>query len=178
MRRCLLLSLLSLPAMAQDGPDASLVALVQRLAVDGAYVPRTFRGPGGVVWASTLAGAFQVAGRETGETPALLAAVACNESGFRPDALGAHGELGIMQVHPRWPARGCADLPRLRRDVLYQARCGARELRRWRVVCSRVLGRVAGDREVLSAYNTGTCQSVRGLRYAQRVLSRLEKIIP
>jgi soluble lytic murein transglycosylase-like protein len=52
-----------------------------------------------------FAAAFVASGRRHGVPPEVLAAIAVGESGLNPHAVGAAGEIGIMQLHPRGVGR-------------------------------------------------------------------------
>jgi soluble lytic murein transglycosylase-like protein len=52
-----------------------------------------------------LRGTIETVAGEVGLPPALLAAVVRQESGFRADARGAVGEIGLMQIRPETAAR-------------------------------------------------------------------------
>lgn len=61
--------------------------------------------------------------------PALVMAVIAVESNFNPNAVGTHGEIGLMQLHPRFHVvhKG---------DVAGNIRVGVRYLNHLRAVCS------------------------------------------
>jgi hypothetical protein len=122
---------------------------------------------------------FVAAGRETGVSPWLLAAMAMRESGLHPFAVGPGKERGILQIHP---ARKDGQKLRFLTDERYRERCrrevgacqaeivelAASVLRRAIETCG---GEVARG---LNAYNAGRCHSTNG--YARRVSSELAKL--
>jgi Transglycosylase SLT domain len=119
------------------------------------------------------------AGERYGIDPWLLAAMAFRESGLNPFAVGAVGELGILQLHPRNP--GSKHL-RFIRDEWYRQRChrepGAcqREIvERAAAMLAESLRRCGGDLdEALGMYNTGHCGG--NTRYAQRIMTERERM--
>lgn len=125
-----------------------------------------------------FAGMFVEAGARHGVDPYLLAAMASRESGLYPWALGAVGEVGILQLHPHGVGRDIAR--RLARPGV-RARCerqagacqaevvdtAARHLR----ACLAACGTVSG---ALGAYNRGRCGETS---YSRNVLSRLEELL-
>lgn len=105
--------------------------------------------------------------------PWLLAAMAFRESGLNPFAIGAVGEVGILQLHPKNPrSKGV----RFVRDPWYRVRCkkqpGAcqREVvERAAQLLARSLEKCGGDLEsALGMYNSGRCRP--NTRYSARVL--------
>jgi len=81
-------------------------------------------------------------------TAALVIAVAFRESSFRPDALSATGDFGLMQLHGR------PDL-----SVEENVRVGLEMLRASIAEC--------GASNALGAYATGSCSSERGRRISR-----------
>jgi soluble lytic murein transglycosylase-like protein len=57
-------------------------------------------GPQGSPGAPALDAAFSAAAQATGLSPALLKAVAQQESGFQPEAVSSAGAIGVMQLMP------------------------------------------------------------------------------
>lgn len=90
------------------------------------------------------AGTFQEAAREHGLPPALLAAVAWQESRGRNDALSPKGAIGVMQLMPGTARRLGVD-PHDREDNI---RGGARYLR-------QQIDRFGSVPLALAAYNAG-----------------------
>jgi hypothetical protein len=119
------------------------------------------------------------AGERYGLDPWLLAAMAFRESGLNPWAVGAVGELGILQLHPRNPR---SKNVRFVHDEWYRRRChqepGAcqREVvERAAELLARAVGLCGGNLEQgLSMYNTGRCDGNRS--YAQRVRGELLRL--
>lgn len=125
-----------------------------------------------------FAGYFVAAGRETGVSPWLLAAMALRESGLHPFASGGVGEVGILQLHPKRK-----DTRRLRflTDTKYRERC-----RRLVGACqaeliltaaralSRAIDRCGTTLRALRAYNTGRCNGTT--TYPVRVSQELAKL--
>jgi hypothetical protein len=118
-------------------------------------------------------------GERHGIDPWLLAAMAFRESGLNPFAVGAVGELGILQLHPKSPM---AKSVRFVRDQWYRQRCkrepGAcqREVvERAAVMLEYSLEVCGGDlNKALGAYNTGHCGG--SSRYVARVLGERERL--
>lgn len=113
------------------------------------------------------------AGEKNGIDPWLLAAMAFRESGMNPFAVGAVGELGILQLHPKNPR---VKSVRFLRDQYYRQRCrkqpGAcqREVvDRAAEILARSMTMCGGDLYLaLGAYNTGKCGGNR--TYADRII--------
>jgi hypothetical protein len=111
--------------------------------------------------------------------PWVMAAMAFRESGFNPFAMGAIGELGILQINP---GRRDAREVRFIRDKWYRNRCrkepGACQqeiVNHAARVLSRSLELCEGDLEAaLGAYNTGRCNGNK--RYTKRVLTEVEAL--
>lgn len=114
-----------------------------------------------------FAAAFVASGRRHGVPPVVLAAIAVGESGLNPGAVGARGELGIMQLHPRGVGARltCRDASSdaCQAEVVELA---AEHLAGWRARCS-------SDLEALGGYNSGRCVESD---YARRVVSRARRI--
>lgn len=122
-------------------------------------LPEKFKG-----FSQDVARALIDAANEFQMDPLLLMAVVSQESRFNPEALGRHGEIGLMQIKPStaaWLARRTLDLDtnatemrELLRDPAFNVRLGAAYLSHLRV-------RFPGDgRLYISAYNQGA-SSVR-----------------
>lgn len=98
-------------------------------------------------------------------SPWLVSAVAFRESAFRTAAIGARGEIGLMQVH------GLALQGASRADALVPAtnvRLGVLWLRRAREVCERAGWTRDLEVRALSRYAGLGCQSSAGARRALR----------
>lgn len=92
--------------------------------------------------------------------PALLVALAWEESRGRSDLVSPRGACGATQVLPKYvPDVSCADLQRL--DVAYAV--GAWALTRWREHCPV---------DPLACYNGGNAPGRASLAYARRVRAR------
>ena len=103
--------------------------------------------------------------------PEVFISLICEESFFRPNARGASGEMGMVQILPSTARRQGYDVQRLRRDVGYQIECGVAYL----AGCVRSAG---GDlREGLARYNGGQRPGRRSYAYADRVLRRAERFM-
>jgi hypothetical protein len=119
------------------------------------------------------------AGERNGIDPWVLAAMAFRESGLNPWAVGAVGELGILQLHPK--NRGSKGL-RFMRDEWYRQRCrkepGAcqREIvERAAAMLAASLEKCGGDLDqALGMYNTGRCGG--SSRYADRIMAERERL--
>jgi hypothetical protein len=113
------------------------------------------------------------AGEKNGIDPWLLAAMAFRESGMNPFVVGAVGELGILQLHPKNPK---VKSVRFVRDRYYRQRCrkeaGAcqREVvDRAAEILARSMDMCGGDLYLaLGAYNSGKCGGNR--TYADRII--------
>jgi hypothetical protein len=120
-----------------------------------------------------FAGYIVKSGRRFGVDPWLMAAMAFRESGFNPFAMGAVGELGILQINPE---RADAQDLRFLQDEWYRKRCrkaaGACQqevVDHAARVLARCMQRCQGDViDALGAYNTGRCGG--NDRYAKRVI--------
>jgi hypothetical protein len=109
--------------------------------------------------------------------PFLLAAVAVRESALDPEAAGAAGERGIVQLHPRGSGarvryvrsesyrRSCARRPGACQEEVLDV--GARLL-------ARNIERCGGVREALGAYNRGECGETD---YARGVMSERQRLL-
>ncbi|MGD8860127.1 MAG: transglycosylase SLT domain-containing protein [Myxococcales bacterium] len=114
------------------------------------------------------------AGQRFGVDPWLMAAMAFRESGFNPFALGAAGEMGILQINPQ---RRDAEHVRFMQDEWYRRRCrkkaGACQqevVEHAARVLARSMQKCGGDVvDALGMYNTGRCGG--NDRYAKRVLA-------
>ncbi|MCG8554386.1 MAG: lytic transglycosylase domain-containing protein [Proteobacteria bacterium] len=109
----------------------------------------------------------------------ILAAVALHESGFNPFAVGARGEMGIFQIHPKspWGRR-----LRFVRDGRYRERCRMEPGACQREVVFRAAELLAwatatceGDLQfALGAYNTGRCGGSDA--YGRRIFRERRKL--
>jgi hypothetical protein len=112
MARCILILAMVLAPMKAAGQAtdehqdlleelAMYEALTQRLRVGKTYIAHCRSAPGGCERrVATLSHLIVRACRRHGIDPWLLAAMAVRESGLNPDARGAMGELGVLQLHP------------------------------------------------------------------------------
>lgn len=155
----------------QERSDAELArAIEERLTigvrVDGTrvHIRHCRRAPGGCEARSRrLAELFVGAGARHGVDPFLLAAIALKESGLDSRAVGAAGELGLMQLHPRspWGRRARA------RCAAAAAECDAIVVDEAAALLARALADCGELGEALGMYNSGGCGANR---YAERVL--------
>jgi hypothetical protein len=119
------------------------------------------------------------AGAKNNIDPWLLAAMAFRESGMNPWVVGAVGELGILQLHPKNPR---VKSVRFVRDAYYRQRCrkeaGAcqREVvDRAAEILARSLAMCDGDLYgALGAYNSGKCGGNKS--YADRIMIERDKL--
>ena len=119
------------------------------------------------------------AGERNGVDPWLLAAMAFRESGMNPFVVGAVGELGILQLHPKNPR---VKNVRFVRDSYYRERCkkelGAcqREIvDRAAEILARSMELCGGDLNMaLGAYNTGKCGGNQ--KYADKILVERDRL--
>lgn len=126
---------------------------------------------------TTFAHLISEASSENELDPFLLAAVAVRESGMNPQAAGAAGERGIVQLHPRGSGsriryvqseayrRRCEREPDVCQDEVLDA--GARLL-------ASSIRRCGGVREGLGAYNRGECGVTD---YASRVMGERQRLL-
>jgi membrane-bound lytic murein transglycosylase MltF len=150
--------------------DALRNALLTRIRVGHTYIAHCRRAKGGCEQrVNELAVLLTHAAERYELDPYLLAALAIRESGLNPDAKGAVGELGLMQLHPysapgvraRWV---CKRAPRdCTRAVVFEAAAHLRTQ----------LRRCGGLEYALTAYNCGTCGSSD---YARRVVREWEAL--
>ncbi len=125
----------------------------------------------------TLARILERKADEHGLDPWLLAAIAVRESGLDPAALGARGEAGIVQLHPR----GAGQRVRFVHDASYRERCMARVdacqapvVERGAQVLSESIRRCGGVAAGLGRYASGRCNAE--LRYVERVLRERDRL--
>lgn len=109
--------------------------------------------------------------------PFLLAAIAVHESALNPEAIGASGEAGIIQLHPRGAGRGV----RFVEEPGYRASCVARVdacqrpvLERGARYLVRGIERCGTATAAVGFYNAGRCDPDR--RYVQRVLHEARRL--
>lgn len=109
--------------------------------------------------------------------PWLLAALAYKESGLDPSALGARGEAGIVQLHPR----GAGDGVRYVEDAGFRERCQERVdacqgpvVVRGAQVLSESIERCGGVMPGLGRYATGRC--TREVRYIERIIRERDRL--
>lgn len=111
------------------------------------------------------------ASAETGIPASILAAKIAQESGFRPDAVGSVGEIGLTQIKPstaRDPGYGMKGVdPESLRDPQANILFGANYLANK----ARHLGLNPSSPEALMAYNAGPGQE----KYAQKVMANVAR---
>lgn len=110
------------------------------------------------------------AGRAHGVDPWLLAAMAYRESGLNPDAIGAVGEVGVLQLHPR-SARGRRALAACARAP---SRCTAAVIWLAAEGLAASIARCGSEPAALGAYNRGHCGVTS---YSRRVLRQRELLL-
>ncbi len=117
------------------------------------------------------------AAEQNGLDAFLLAAVAMRESGFDPAAIGAAGERGIVQLHPR----GAGARVRYVRDDRYRERCLRQaDACQGEVVdvgatlLAEAIQHCGGLERGLGMYNAGRCDETRD--YVRRVLAERERL--
>lgn len=134
--------------------------------------------PGGDAWARcdrrlrAFAVMFERAAAAHNLDPWLLAAIARQESGYNPHAVGAsHREGGLMQLHPanrvnrEVPFLASEAFARRCRDVV--GACQGPVVERAATILETALNRCADPRSGLNAYNLGRCSSDHD--YANRI---------
>jgi hypothetical protein len=150
---------------------------ILELVRDKGYMAREFRGEKGREHAKRLAKEFRVASELSGEDPILLASVARNESNFRQSTVGGVGEVGVMQLHPKYIREFGCDPTRAKISRAYNIACGAMVLSENRERCSRN-DELASDAITLAAYNGGSCKPGKKARaYARRVLAHMSRVM-
>lgn len=117
---------------------------------------------------SRYAAWFMQAARAHAVDPWLLAAMAVRESGLNPNVVGAVGEFGVMQLHPKSPwgrvaKKRCQKAASCTEVVIDVA---AELVARYMRLCST-------ETKALGAYNSGACLD-NG--YAKRVLREREQL--
>lgn len=118
------------------------------------------------------------AGRMFNIAPDLLYAIAQQESGLKPDAVGRNRDgsrdLGLMQINsthlPRLRQLGVTE-PQLMGDACLSVVVGAS-------ILAEMMKRYGYSWEAVGAYNAGTAPSRRALRmrYAEQVWRRYQKL--
>ena len=119
------------------------------------------------------------AGEKNRVDPWLLAAMAFRESGMNPFVVGAVGELGILQLHPKNPK---VKSVRFVRDAYYRQRCRKEAGACQREVVDRAAEILARSLEkcdndlyrALGMYNSGKCGGSKS--YADRILYERDKL--
>jgi len=152
--------------------DALAGALEHELAVwerrDGSivYVAHCRSAPGGCeARVRSIAVELVRAARAHRVDPWLLAAMALRESGLNPEAVGAIGEVGVLQLHPR-SAHGQRARAACRRAP---GRCGAAVIWIAAEHLAAVQAICGSEGAALGAYNRGECGETT---YSRRVLRR------
>lgn len=183
----LVVALLVVTAAAMGQPAAELdleQALVERLTVwtrpDGARVyVRHCRGVSAGCEARIRAFAVLLegaAGRH-GLDPFVLASIAVRESGLDPSAVGAVGEAGIVQLHPRGAGRRVAFVQSAAfrdRCVRRPDACQAAVVELGAGLLAKSIARCGSLEAGLGMYNAGECDP--GRPYVRRVLAELERL--
>lgn len=126
---------------------------------------------------AALASILERKAREHDLDPWLLAAIAVRESGLNPAAVGAQGEAGIVQLHPR----GAGHDVRYVHDEGYREECLARVdacqepvVERGARYLADAIRRCGGVAAGLGRYASGRCNP--GLRYVERVLEQRRRL--
>jgi hypothetical protein len=175
---------------AEDLPDSAAAqdlarAFRARMRVwtkrDGTpvYVSHCRRAPGGCerridVFSRLLASAAQAHGLD----PFLLGALAMRESALNPGAVGAAGEAGLVQLHPRGVGRGM----RFVQDEDYREQCVERGapacqrpiLKRAARMLSKAIDECGSLVRALGKYNSGRCSPRPG--YTRHVLEERDRL--
>lgn len=147
-------------------------ALLDHLRLErGAYVLHCRRAHGGcAARVRRMAAIFVRAGAAHDIDPWLLVALALRESGGNPDAIGARGERGLMQLHPGSRAgRDAARLCRVRPDA-----CSAILVDGAARVLRASIDRCGSVESGLVRYRTGHCGEPDA--YARSVLARRDRL--
>jgi hypothetical protein len=162
----------AVPGAAAGGDTAALTSvLVEHFRLgSGHFVLHCRRAHGGCeARARRMAALFVHAGRDHDVDPWLLTAIALRESGGNPDAIGARGEAGLMQLHPqsragRLAAQLCAETP---------AHCPAIQIDGAARVLRASIDACGSEAAALGRYNTGRCGENA---YAVSVLARRDRM--
>lgn len=88
------------PAAAPGASPSLFQSFLDQQPTPPSDVSSSDAGPQGGPGAPALEAAFSAAAQATGLSPALLKAVAQQESGFQPGAVSSAGAIGVMQLMP------------------------------------------------------------------------------
>lgn len=164
------------PELPAAGPDAR-AGEVLHLAAYAHLVDHVQQRAG---WSDARSGELAALliheGLHHGVDPWLLAAVIEVESGFRVDAVGSAGEIGLMQILPGTARRVAHTLgiAGFSEDALFEPELN---VRLGAALLGDLLARHRGDPvAALTAYNTGRSTSTNGFRYAYRVLAVADRV--
>lgn len=127
---------------------------------------------------ATLAALLQEAADRHGLDPWLLAAVAVRESMLNPAAIGARGEAGIVQLHPR----GAGHDMRYVQDRAYREQCQSRVdacqapvVERGAQHLAEAIEGCGGLRGGLGKYASGRCGAAGN--YVDRMLAERDRLM-
>ena len=171
--RWIVVAILCLGIARKSYADGELFLLrdaIIKMASTPEWKPKQFRGEVGKIRAQELARFFWDEAHDAGQDPFLVAAIAANESNFRMSVQGKHGEVGMMQILPKYSKfLRCESISKLETDTRANLRCALKEFQYWQVKCGLEV------EKWLSAWNTGYCDSTKGKQYVKRVLGKLGK---
>lgn len=116
---------------------------------------RHVRELGGKTYLEAIGGTMQREADARGLDPLLLGMVAFSESSLNPDALGAAGERGLLQLHPgsKWgrsAAQDCRFRTTYECRTTVSIRWGAEALRHGLTVCG-------SETQAVGFFKTGRC---------------------
>ena len=173
MRTLAFIAAMCIPSTAHTlhaEPETIRQALLTRVRIGKTYIIHCRRDPRGCPErVNEIATLLVKAADRYGLDVWLLAAIAIRESGLNPEARGAMGELGLMQLHP-YSHHGmkakmvCKRAPSdCTRTVIFEA---AKHLRECVDTCGQIV-------YALGRYNSGICQDNA---YARRVMREREAL--
>lgn len=169
-------------SLSTDDPIAH--ALAARLTIwvsrDGAvvYARHCRDAPGGCeARIATLSALLEEAAARNGIDPWLLAALAVRESMLNPAAIGARGEAGIVQLHPR----GAGHDMRYVQDADYREECQSRVdacqgpvVERGAQHLAEAIQSCGSEREGLGKYASGRCGAAQ--TYVDRLWAERDRL--
>jgi soluble lytic murein transglycosylase-like protein len=105
-----------------------------------------------------------------GLTPALVAAVIAVESGFNEAAVGSKGEVGLMQLRPKFHGRYYSSIL-ARAAYLRVSLHSISEGCRYLAAIKEVFEPIYGDTRYLEHYNQGPSKHLKRFPYTKKVMA-------